>query len=199
LKRGSMRFWLCASALAFACLLVSAREQKQRAHSATEKINESTLGGLRPGRDTVKRARKLHRYFEQVAQDGNSFVEHSKCFGYDFYIESDATGTIKTIRLADDGSDGMIECFWRNDKGPPRLTTGRGLTIYESTLRVVQLYGEPTSRSPSTKNGQPLELLYYAFDWAGPDVPQVMEVVCTAPKDGTPGRVVEITLAASSL
>lgn len=55
------------------------------------------------------------------------------------------------------------------------------------------------SRSPSTKNGQPLELLYYAFDWAGPDVPQVLEVVCTAPKDGTPGRVVEITLAASSL
>jgi len=42
-------------------------------------------------------------------------------------------------------------------------------------------------------------LLYYAFDWAGPEVPQVMEVVCTAPKDGTPGKVVEITLAAGSL
>jgi len=42
-------------------------------------------------------------------------------------------------------------------------------------------------------------LLYYAFDWAGPDVPQVMEVVCTAPKDGSSGRVAEITLAAGSL
>jgi hypothetical protein len=42
-------------------------------------------------------------------------------------------------------------------------------------------------------------LLYYAFDWAGPDVPQVMEVLCTAQKDGEPGRVVEITLAAASL
>ncbi len=61
------------------------------------------------------------------------------------------------------------------------------------------LYGELASRSPSTKNGQPLELLYYAFDWAGPDVPQIMEVVCTAPKDGTPGYVVEITLAAGNL
>jgi hypothetical protein len=42
-------------------------------------------------------------------------------------------------------------------------------------------------------------LLYYAFDWAGADVPQVMEVVCTLEEDGKPGRVVEITLAAPSL
>ena len=63
----------------------------------------------------------------------------------------------------------------------------------------MRLYGEPDSRSPSTKGGQRLELLYYAFDWAGPDVPQVMEVLCTVEKDGMPARVVEITLAASSL
>jgi len=37
------------------------------------------------------------------------------------------------------------------------------------------------------------------FDWAGLDVPQVMEMLCTAPKDGTIGRVVEITLAANNL
>lgn len=199
MKRASTRFWLCASTLAFACLLVSAREQKQRTHSATERANESTLGGLRPGKDTVERARKLHRYLEQVPQDEGSFVERSKCFGYDFYIESDAKGTVKTIRLVDDGSGGTTECLWKNGKGPPRLATGRGLTVYESVLKVVELYGEPDSRSPSTKNGQPLELLYYAFDWAGPDVPQVMEVVCTAEKEGKPGRVVEITLAAGSL
>jgi hypothetical protein len=42
-------------------------------------------------------------------------------------------------------------------------------------------------------------LLYYAFDWAGPDVPQVMEVLCAVEQDGKLGRVVEITLAASSL
>jgi len=42
-------------------------------------------------------------------------------------------------------------------------------------------------------------LLYYAFDWTGPDTPQVMEVVCTVGENGEPGRVVEITLAASSL
>jgi len=61
------------------------------------------------------------------------------------------------------------------------------------------MQGEQDLKSPSTRDGQPLELWYYAFDWAGADVPQVMEVLCTKEKDGQPGRVVEITLAASSL
>jgi hypothetical protein len=34
---------------------------------------------------------------------------------------------------------------------------------------------------------------------AGPDVPQVTEVLCTPEKDGKAGQVVEITLAAANL
>jgi hypothetical protein len=79
------------------------------------------------------------------------------------------------------------------------LENGRGLGVGDIAARVVELYEEPDSRSPSTKDGQPLELMYYAFDWAGPDVPQVREVLCTKEADGKPGRVVEITLAAPSL
>ncbi len=41
--------------------------------------------------------------------------------------------------------------------------------------------------------------MYYAFDWAGPDVLQVMEVLCTREMNGQPGRVEEITLVAPSL
>ncbi len=93
----------------------------------------------------------------------------------------------------------IVDCYTEGPKRPPLLATGRGLSTFDSASKVIALYGNPDSRSPSTKNGQPLELLYYAFDWAGPDVPQVMEVVCTAPKDGSSGRVVEITLAAGSL
>jgi hypothetical protein len=63
----------------------------------------------------------------------------------------------------------------------------------------IQIYGQPDSRSPSTKGGQPLELWYYAFDWAGADVPQVMEVLCTREADGKPGRAAEIALAGLSL
>ena len=84
--------------------------------------------------------------------------------------------------------------------GVPRVgRTGRGLHVGDACRQAVALYGNPDSRGPSTRAGQPLELLYYAFDWAGPDVPQVVQVVCTPEKDGPPGQVVEITLAASSL
>lgn len=85
---------------------------------------------------------------------------------------------------------------------PSLLSTSLLLTlvgVLDSCSRTMELYGKPDLRSPSTRNGQPLELLYYAFDWARPDVPQIMEVVCTAEKDGKPGRVVEVTLAAPSL
>jgi hypothetical protein len=80
-----------------------------------------------------------------------------------------------------------------------KFSTGMGLRLGDAAARVWQLYGEPDSRSPSTKDQQRLELLYYSFDWAGPDVPQMMEVLCTVEKDGKPGRVIEITLSASSL
>jgi len=84
-------------------------------------------------------------------------------------------------------------------QAPSPWRTGLGLRVSDPTTKVLELYGEPDSRSPSTRDGQPLELWYYAFDWAGPDVPQVMEVLCTREKDGKPGRVIEITLAAPSL
>jgi hypothetical protein len=44
-----------------------------------------------------------------------------------------------------------------------------------------------------------VRIVVLGFDWAGLDVPQVMEMLCTAAKDGTIGRVVEITLAANNL
>jgi hypothetical protein len=82
---------------------------------------------------------------------------------------------------------------------PGPWKTGKGLRIGDPVSKATQLYGNPDSKSPSTRDGQPLELWYYAFDWAGPDVPQVMEILCTTEKEGQPGRVVEITLAAPSL
>jgi hypothetical protein len=45
------------------------------------------------------------------------------------------------------------------------------------------------------KGTRELELLYYAFDWAGSDVPQVMEISC----ERSTGKVLEITLAFPSL
>jgi hypothetical protein len=110
-------------------------------------------------------------------------------------IDLDAAKNIQVIRTIE-GSWSLGDCATRL---PGRWKTGLGLRVGDAAGKVAQLYGPPDSRSPSTRDGQPLELLYYAFDWAGPDVPQVMEVLCTREKDGKPGRVVEITLAAPSL
>jgi len=77
--------------------------------------------------------------------------------------------------------------------------TGHGLALTEMRERVIALYGQPDSRGPSTRQDEESEFLYYAFDWAGPDVPQGMTVMCILGKNGEAGRVVEITLAASSL
>lgn len=65
----------------------------------------------------------------------------------------------------------------------------------DSCKRVTELYGKPESRSPSAQGSRKLELLLYSFDWAGENGPQSMEVSC----DAASGRVVEITLASSSL
>jgi hypothetical protein len=78
---------------------------------------------------------------------------------------------------------------------PKNWVTGLGLRIGDSQDRVTDYYGEPNSSGPASKNGQDLALMFYQFDFAGSDVPQVMEVLCARDT----GRVVEITLAFPSL
>jgi hypothetical protein len=77
----------------------------------------------------------------------------------------------------------------------PFWQTGHGMKLGDTRARVVETYGQPASTGPSVKGARELELLYYAFDWAGSNVPQVMEVSC----ERATGRVVEILLAFPSL
>ena len=75
------------------------------------------------------------------------------------------------------------------------LATGRGLQLGDPCDRVCEIYGKPESESPSVRGSEQLELSLHTFDWAGADVPQVMEVSC----DARSKKVVGITLAASTL
>lgn len=199
MKRASTRFWLCASGAFVAVGMLAEVTGLYAQKSAPRRANELTLGGLRPGKDTLKQVQEAYPTLKHQDSDENGFVLHNLCRRSQFFVETDSTGRVATLRVATNDSNIIVGCTEKGLRLAPLLATGKGLAVFDPAERVVLLYGEPTSRSPSTKNGQPLELLYYAFDWAGPDVPQVMEVVCTAPKDGTPGRVVEITLAANSL
>jgi hypothetical protein len=156
--------------------------------------DELTLAGLRPGRDALAKAE--HLFSKPVSRGDSGTVWRDECRHEALSLFTDSEGMIIQITVAEGAADPKHECA---SPGRSHWVTGHGLVIGDSSDRVIALYGQPGTRGPSTKGGQQLELLYYAFDWAGPDVPQVMTVLCTPAKDGKPGRVVEITLAAPSL
>ena len=203
MKRGWTRFSRIASALLL--LYVPARAQAhttlfsaQTTQDSAEshRFDELTLAGLRPGRDIIAKAERLHSKPSTIGDNGISRTWQDPCRHELLSIIADSNGMIQEIRVSEVGLEASESC---SNSGPSRWATGHGLEVGNSRSRALALYGQPNSRGPSTKDGQQLELLYYAFDWAGPDVPQVMEVLCTPDRDGKPGRVVEITLAAPSL
>jgi len=200
LRRAWMRSWLSVSGLALLGTIGTLFLARPPAANASpgSRANELTLAGLQPGRSTVFHALKMYKGAKRNPRD-ETFSVRDICRGQMLTITPEEH-SVQNVRVADDGEGHTTECLYRKGKiAPNRWVTGRGLAVGDLRKRVLDLYGEPNSVSPSTKDGKPLELLYYAFDWAGPDVPQVMEVVCTREKDGKPGRVVEITLAAPSL
>jgi hypothetical protein len=189
---------LFLSLLLSAAALASAQTNKIPAvkKATAARANEFTLAGLRPGKDTLARASLLNKEFGTGKPlPGDQTIWYDRCRDLSLTVDSDKQKQIEVIRAAAWGAS-TADCAG----GPPSpWKTGLGLRIWDHTTKLAQLYGDADSKSPSTRGGQPLELWYYAFDWAGPDVPQVMEVLCTREKDGQPGRVVEITLAAPSL
>ena len=172
-------------------------QQKPDAKPTTtgHRANELSLAGLRPGRDSQSRAVALYKEgfsASELSKDQSGWLD--SCRHLALTVDLDDLRKIQVIRVAH--STTLQDCV---PLPPSPWKTGLGLRVSDTTARMRQLYGPPDSKSPSTRDGQPLELWYYAFDWAGPDVPQVMEVLCTREQDGKPGRVVEITLAAPSL
>jgi len=185
---------ICAVAMA-----AGAQAQKQAAKKvAAKRANELTLAGLRPGRDRVGKASQMFRKFKVTGESelkAGQILWSDACRHQTLQVDLDTDNKVRVIR-ATLPERMMADCS-KQSLGPWK--TGRGLRVGDSTSRVLKLYGDPDSRSPSTKDGQPLELWYYAFDWAGADVPQLMEVLCTREAEGKPRWVVEITLAGPSL
>jgi hypothetical protein len=198
LKRGSMRSWLSVSLMMLLTSQAGAVQAKSP-HSGNHftRDNEWKLAGLLPGRTSLSRAEIILGEASQ-GRGGETLTWHT-CSGDFVIVDADRQGIIQSVRVSKNlGEQRKNDCY-KAVRGVSKWATGKGLRLGSTVSRVLRLYGAPDSRSPSTKDGQRLELLYYAFDWAGPDVPQVMQVLCTIGKDGEPGRVVEIMLAASSL
>jgi len=196
-----MKFWMCASlALTAASVAVAAgaRVPSPGAGQATVRhTNEILLAGLRPGRDTFAVAEKRFKT-KSISEEANSKSREWRddCSGRSIRLEIDTKSVIQSVTITTLGTQEGKCSDRRPDFLDPKFwLTGLGLRMGDSQDRVVGLYGEPNSSGPASKNRQELELLYYQFDWAGSDVPQVMEVLCARDT----GRVVEITLAFPSL
>ena len=201
MKRGSMKFWLCASlALAAASAAAAARARiipRSAGQSAIRHTNETQLAGLRPGHDTFTVAEKRFKSKNLIEEPNSSTKEwRDDCSGRSIRLEVDAKSVIQSVTITTLGiQEGKCSDRRPDFLDPRNWLTGLGLRMGDSQDRVVGLYGEPNSSGPASKNRQELEMMYYQFDWAGSDVPQVMEIFCARDT----GRVVEITLAFPSL
>lgn len=200
MKRVWTLFLLNASVLAAAYILFSthlAGAAQAQAHTTSpHRYNELTIAGLRPGQDDLEKAKRLLGSAPVPDPDNASEVWNDHCLMDTLSVNTDQDGKIVEIRIAAKTLTSTAAC----SKGKlDRWATGHGIALGDSCMRVLSLYGQPGSWSSSLERGQQLELLYYAFDWAGPEVPQVMEVFCTPKKNRKPGHVVEIILAAPSL
>jgi hypothetical protein len=191
LNRAWMKFWLCASLLT---LTVSAGAVSQK-HGGDKGKNELTLASIQPGRDKLSGLEKLlndHLRPDDADSGGHSWSD--PCSGRRLSLEVDRAGVIQTVTIS--SATTHENCKSKVDpKKDPLWVTGAGIHLGDLSEHVVEVYGAPSSGGPSVKQGHELELMFYMFDWAGSNVPQVMEISC----DKESGRVVEIMLAFPSL
>jgi hypothetical protein len=198
LRRASKRFWLLVSA---AVAVAALAMQGGWGAGGPKRVNELTLAGLQPGKDVLEKASKKFGEEANVRarDDPEAHSWQVNCFLDDLVIEAGPKGVIRNVAVSvSHAADHMIiDC---SDRGfsrafRSRYGSGRNLLLRDRCDRIEEMYGKAASRSPSVKGSDKLELYLYTFDWAGPDVPQVMEVSC----DAATQTVAEITLAASSL
>jgi hypothetical protein len=173
---------------------------------APRRANELTLAGLRPGRDTLAAALKRYKVkyatsdsgaparSKTSSRSGASSVEQwlDHCTGRQLLLELDEHSVIQKITVSALGPrDGKCEDRRLDALDMMDWFTGHGLSLGDPRNRVTEMYGEPNSSEPSVKGNTELDHLYYSFDWAGDDIPQVFEIYCARDT----GRVLEITLA----
>jgi hypothetical protein len=199
LKLGWKKSWLCVSALLlnFTPNVVLAQNRA----GAARRVNELTLARLHPGKDTLAQAKTLLGEKSGIASrdDNHVWTWRDPCSRQSLRIESDNRGIVQILTVSNLDEPAVLAIGCHPDLPLSVLATvwktGKGLALGDAREKLFKLYGAPGSRSPSLRGNQELELYFYAFDWAGSDVPQVIEIYC----DHATGRVVEITLAFPSL
>lgn len=191
-----MKSSLSASAVAALLLPAAWALAQAQGPAVPQRVNELTLAGLRPGRDALSNA--LKRYSDKSSDREGAAANIKRwldpCTGRSLSLELDSRSKIQAITVSSLVTQ-EGKCADRRAIAVQDWVTGRGLRLGDNQDKIVQIYGEPSSSGPSVNGDRELQFLYYAFDWAGADVPQVLEIHCARET----GRVVEITLAFPSL
>ena len=195
MRRASKRFWLLVSVVA----AVAALAMQAGSHAERKgRLNELTLAGLRPGHDTIFAPAREFRELTLDAALTDAYVWGDICTHRELRVEADARGVVKTVSVGLQYKPEIRAKCAASVMDPKRLkliASGHGLQLGDACGRIEEIYGKAESRSPSVAGSDKLELYLYKFDWAGTDVPQVMEVSC----DASSQTVAEIMLAAATL
>ena len=193
MRRGWTKFSQCISLVLVATLSASAFPA-QRA-DASKPMNELTLAGLRPGRDSLANAFKRYKQKYLVSKTNTESKEwRDTCTGHSLALAVDSQSIIQEITVSllvprDGNCDNRRFEFLNLDE----WVTGKGLRLGDTRNHVAELYGEPSSSEPVVRDDADFELLQFDFEGVGPGAPQEMQVYCQ--RDS--GRVVEITLSAT--
>ncbi len=165
---------------------------------ASKRINELSLAGLRPGHARLASPQKIFRELDRDESVTDALLWGDICTHRELRVEVDANKIVQTITVDTNYKPEIMAKCQAVVMAPGRLkllASGQGLQLGDPCSRMAEIYGKPESESPSVRGSEQLELWLYSFDWAGPDVPQVMEVSCSVSSN----QVAAITLAASSL
>lgn len=193
MKLGSKKSWQFASAVSI--LLLATQAAPGTNHSGP--ANELTLAGLRPGREKLPSPQKVFRQLDRDESVTDALLWGDICTHRELRVELDANNMVQTVTVDNNYKPEIMAKCVASVLAPSRLkllATGHGLKLGDSCDRTAEIYGKPESKSASVRGTEQLELSLYSFDWAGPGVPQVMEVSCN-----DLSQVVAITLAASTL
>jgi hypothetical protein len=193
LKLGSKKSWQFVSAVSI--LLLATQAAPGTNHSGP--ANELTLAGLRPGREKLPSPQKVFRQLDRDESVTDALLWGDICTHRELRVELDANNMVQTVTVDNNYKPEIMAKCVASVLAPSRLkllATAHGLKLGDSCDRTAEIYGKPESKSASVRGTEQLELSLYSFDWAGPGVPQVMEVSCN-----DLSQVVAITLAASTL
>jgi hypothetical protein len=156
----------------FACTMTTALCAQQKPPTkatAAHHANKFALASLRPGKDSGDRAMLYGKTDSSKERVDGKLPWRDICNNPSPTVELDYNGKIQELRATRLRSQQgiIIDCR----RVSPGRFTGHRLRVCDAPTQVLNLCGRPKSKSPSTWGGQPLELWYYAFDWAGPTSP----------------------------